>query len=328
MKTNEGLVKFAEYFADMEKTIYMLGGFGRKLSWEVKAHFHSLLAKIQSGSAHTIRNQERIKQGIGNYCFDCVGLIKAYLWWDYELKRPNYKWIEGVYHSDSEGNCNTFWKQATEKGTINTMPDIPGIIVFIGNGTNFSHVGIYTGTVNGVKQYIEATPGLSWWKPEKRWGVVRTDETMRKWTHWGKHKFIMYLEKKKLLFKVGDYVTLNGYVYGNSTLGSIGQKFTERTGKITIIASPNSPAPYHLDRIGWVKEENLKPFIAPELQFKVGDKVKIRSTAVNYATGQKIPSWVKLLSFTIKQVGSVKYPDAVLLSWIVSWVSKHDIQKI
>lgn len=324
MKTNEGLVKFGEYFADMEKTIYMLGGFGRKLSWEVKAHFHSLLAKIQSGSAHTIRNQERIKQGIGNYCFDCVGLIKAYLWWDYTLQRPNYKWIEGVYHNDSEGNCNTFWKQATEKGTFNTMPDIPGIIVFIGDGTSFSHVGIYTGTVNGVKQYIEATPGLSTWKPEQRWGVVRTDETIRKWTHWGKHKFITYLEKKKLAYKVGDYVVLNGHVYANSTMGGMGKLFTNRTSKITLVASANSDSPYHLDSIGWVREDSLKPFVPAILSFAVGDRVKIKSTATHYATGQKIPSWVKLLKYNVKQVDK----DRILLSMINSWVNKNDLQKV
>lgn len=55
--------------------------------------------------------------------------------------------------------------------------------------------------------------------------------------------------------------------------------------------------------------------------FKTGDKVKIRSSATKYATGERIPNWVKGKSYTIHQVKS----DRVLLREIYSWVRKSDI---
>jgi N-acetylmuramoyl-L-alanine amidase len=57
-------------------------------------------------------------------------------------------------------------------------------------------------------------------------------------------------------------------------------------------------------------------------EFKVGDKVKIKSSATHYATGQTIPNWVKGQTYTIKQVESGR----VLLKEIVSWVYKIDVE--
>ena len=56
--------------------------------------------------------------------------------------------------------------------------------------------------------------------------------------------------------------------------------------------------------------------------FKVGDKVKIKSSATNYATGQKIPNWVKGKTYTIQQMGNGK----ALLKEIISWVKTSDLQ--
>lgn len=56
--------------------------------------------------------------------------------------------------------------------------------------------------------------------------------------------------------------------------------------------------------------------------FEVGDKVKIKSTATSYATGEKISSYAKnLASHTVKQVDGNK----VLLSEITSWVWLKDL---
>lgn len=55
--------------------------------------------------------------------------------------------------------------------------------------------------------------------------------------------------------------------------------------------------------------------------YKVGDKVRIKSTAKTYATGETIPSYVKGESYTIQQLKS----DRVLLSGIMSWVRKSDL---
>ncbi|WP_313894665.1 M23 family metallopeptidase [Psychrobacillus sp.] len=55
---------------------------------------------------------------------------------------------------------------------------------------------------------------------------------------------------------------------------------------------------------------------------KSGQKVKVKSTAKKYATGQNIPSWVKGKTYTIEQVKS----DRVLLKEIKSWVKVTDVQ--
>lgn len=54
---------------------------------------------------------------------------------------------------------------------------------------------------------------------------------------------------------------------------------------------------------------------------KIGDKVRVKSTATHYATGQAIASFVKGNTYTVKQVNS----DRVLLQEITSWVLISDL---
>lgn len=55
---------------------------------------------------------------------------------------------------------------------------------------------------------------------------------------------------------------------------------------------------------------------------RVGQKVKIKQSASNYATGETIPSWVKGQTYTIQQVKD----DRILLKEILSWVYKKDVE--
>ena len=55
---------------------------------------------------------------------------------------------------------------------------------------------------------------------------------------------------------------------------------------------------------------------------KVGDKVKIKSSAKTYQTGQTIPASVKSKTYTVQQVD----PNRILLKEIYSWVRKSDIE--
>ena len=58
----------------------------------------------------------------------------------------------------------------------------------------------------------------------------------------------------------------------------------------------------------------------------VGSKVKIKNAATKYCTGQSIPNSVKNKTYTVKQIGTKKYPNGVLISEIMSWVNKSDLQ--
>ena len=57
---------------------------------------------------------------------------------------------------------------------------------------------------------------------------------------------------------------------------------------------------------------------------KVGDKVKVKTTATHYATGQSIKSFVKGSTYEVTKVDGNK----LLLSNIVSWVWDYDVDKV
>jgi hypothetical protein len=184
-KTNLGLVEYAKSKLTLP-TIYMLSGFGRVLT-------HANIDKrIANGCAHTIRNQSIIRAGVGKYVFDCVGLIKGYLWETSPGVVP-YKMIDGVYFPDSDNNVKGMYDRAIEKGSFVTMPDIPGMLVMT---SDLGHVGVYIGKINGLKQYIEATPAFN------IWAVGQTNETQRQWAYWAKHYLIEYIEPPKSIYTI------------------------------------------------------------------------------------------------------------------------------
>ena len=111
---------------------------------------------------------EKYKSEIGERVHDCVGLIKGYLWSENFVSPPEYNSAQDV-------SANGRLKKCTEKGSFDTMPEMPGILVF-----KSGHVGVYVGN----KKVIEAR-GFSY-------GVVETELNKRGWTHWGKCPWITY----------------------------------------------------------------------------------------------------------------------------------------
>ncbi len=57
---------------------------------------------------------------------------------------------------------------------------------------------------------------------------------------------------------------------------------------------------------------------------KIGDKVKVKTTATHYATGQSIASFVKGSTYEVTKVDGHK----LLLSDITSWVWDYDVEKV
>lgn len=55
---------------------------------------------------------------------------------------------------------------------------------------------------------------------------------------------------------------------------------------------------------------------------KAGDKVKVNFSAKHWSTGERIPSWVKGQTYTVKSVSGKK----VLLSGIYSWIAKKNVE--
>ena len=109
---------------------------------------------------------------IGKRTADCVGLIKGYGWYDAESGE-----IKVGSNGMMDVGANAMFSNATMKGTIDTIPEVPGLAVWVDG-----HIGIYIG--NG--EVIEAMNTLR--------GVTRTKLAGREWTHWLQIPYISYVE--------------------------------------------------------------------------------------------------------------------------------------
>ena len=148
-------------------TIYMWGTFGNKVTESlINTKTKQYPTHYPAYRINTLRRY--INSALG--C-DCCGLIKWYLMTDGgRLSTP-------VYSSKYDKNTSMWYNAATEKGKISTMPEIAGLAVYK-NG----HIGVYIG--NG--KVIECT--LS----SRGDGVVYSNLSAEKWTHWLKIPYIEY----------------------------------------------------------------------------------------------------------------------------------------
>ena len=161
-KTNLGLVEYAK--TQLGKP-YWFGCFGQT---STEALYNS--KRKQYPSFYTATDY---KKQYGQRVHDCIGLIKGYLWSDTPTSTPQYNATQDVSADGMLAKC-------TEKGSISTIPELPGVLVF-----SSQHVGVYIG--NG---YVIEARGHAY-------GVVQTKLSSRGWKSWGKCPWIEYLEDKK-----------------------------------------------------------------------------------------------------------------------------------
>lgn len=128
MKNNNELVDYCKKLYE-EGARYWFGTFGQVASenlWKVK--------KTQYPSQYKSSRDIQIKKDIKEHKIvtDCSGLIKGFM-----MLRPNG---QIVYTPSLDLGANAYYNNATEKGTIKTMPDIPGLAVW-----KMGHIGVYIG---------------------------------------------------------------------------------------------------------------------------------------------------------------------------------------
>ena len=131
------------------------------------------LRKRAQYPAHYGRNRAARYQAdiaAGAMCADCVGLIKGYGWLDPDDHEVHY----GTNGMPDIG-ADTMYYNASEKGSISTIPEIPGLAVW-----KSGHIGIYIG--NG--QVIHASGTMI--------GVIQSPLGETGWTHWLKIPYINY----------------------------------------------------------------------------------------------------------------------------------------
>lgn len=110
---------------------------------------------------------------LGGRTADCVGLIKGYCWLDTDTLEVGY-----ATNGMPDISADAMYYNATEKGTIDTIPEIPGLAVW-----QPGHIGIYIGD-----GYVIEAKGTMY-------GVVKTRLTDGRWTHWLKVPYITYTRK-------------------------------------------------------------------------------------------------------------------------------------
>jgi len=161
-KTNAGLVAYAR---DQLGLPYWYGTFGLIGS---AALYQSRVKQYPKYYAWEGTPYDNFTAQYGKRVHDCVGLIKGYLWSDTPTAKP-------VYNAAQDVSANGMRSVCKERGDIGTMPDTPGVLVFMSG-----HVGVYIG--NG--EVIEARG--------HEYGVVKTALKSRPWKWWGKCPWIEY----------------------------------------------------------------------------------------------------------------------------------------
>lgn len=160
-KTNTGLVAYAK--AQLGKP-YWYGSFGQA--------GNATLLTQKARQYPTMYTAERLANCRKQYnikVHDCIGLIKGYLWCDSPTDTTP------TYIAAQDQSANSMYNICKERGYINTMPDLAGVLVFMDG-----HVGVYIG--NG--EVIEAMNFAR--------GVVKTKLAGRGWQRWGKCPYITY----------------------------------------------------------------------------------------------------------------------------------------
>ena len=168
-KNNLDLVKWAENAAD-KGWGYVYGTYGTVLD-------NSLLdSKITQYPDEVGANEQFIRDNwLWKRTADCVGLIKGYSWYDAETQKTLL-----VSNGMPDIGADTMYENATEKGGIDTIPEVLGLAVW-----KEGHIGVYIGGGKVVEAYGTTT------------GVIYSELADGGWTHWLKIPYISYLEQEE-----------------------------------------------------------------------------------------------------------------------------------
>ncbi len=164
LKNNLDLVKFAQYALN-DKWGYVYGTYGQILDQPL------LDSREQAYPDEVTPYLDFIhKNWVGGHVTDCAGLIKGYCWLepDSGIIRYNTNHIPDLCADD-------IYKSAAEKGEINTMPNTPGLAVWMDG-----HIGVYIGNGNVIEAMTTTR------------GVVQTQLQGRGWKAWLKVPNLTY----------------------------------------------------------------------------------------------------------------------------------------
>lgn len=159
--------KIADYAESKIGCAYIWGGYGEKLCSPAFRRERASAYPSQKDNIYrycqVLSGQKTVCSGCrydGKQAYDCAQLTR------YACKAAGQELVSGA---------NAQWKKVPweKKGTIDTLPDVPGVILYHMDGAGeMSHTGVYVGGGYAVEARAAA------------YGVVKTAVKSRSWTHW------------------------------------------------------------------------------------------------------------------------------------------------
>lgn len=202
MLTASQLVAYFQYAVfDKWGYVWSLNGelYTREIAEKYDAEKHST-SEWRDPSTYWLKD---CAQWIGKMAADCSGgIIGA---------------IRTVDSSYSDRSANMLFSQCAETGTIDTLPEIPGLCLW-----RDGHIGIYEG--DGCALEFRGT----------EYGAVRTKVKDRNFTHWGKLRDVKYEEVNTLakVITIQDPITYDADVQKLQTaLNALGYDCGTADGK-------------------------------------------------------------------------------------------------
>jgi len=210
-KTNTGLVAFCKTALNTG-TGYVYGTIGQICTTDLLDQCAARYPdpNLAGGEMRTVG-----EKWLGKRVTDCIGLIKYYVMSTQYGANP-------VYVAKYDQSANATFNNATSKGVISTIPEIPGLLLHMDG-----HVGVYIG--NG--EVIEARGTV--------YGVVKTQLNSRPWTYWYKSTWITYTGGSSTVVDIDtttDVTKSKGETYTFKTTSSQTPTVTVGTsGVVTLI---------------------------------------------------------------------------------------------
>lgn len=133
--------------------------------------------------------------GIGRYDadgtrqFDCCGLFKCFMWHDYSTNNARY-----YGKTQKDLSCEGLLAEAKEKGDISTIPEIPGVLVYMKG-----HMGIYIGNGKVIESTVAKYDGKKGriYKTYFKGDGKNCDGKRATWTKWFKSPNLTYENEVK-----------------------------------------------------------------------------------------------------------------------------------
>lgn len=132
--------------------------------------------------------------GIGRYDsdgtrqFDCCGLFKCFMWHDYSTQNSKY-----YSKTQKDLSCEGLLAEAKEKGDISSIPETPGVLVYMKG-----HMGIYIGDGKVIESTAAKYDGKKGkiYKTYFKGNGKGCDGKRTTWTKWFKSPYLTYDEVK------------------------------------------------------------------------------------------------------------------------------------